>query len=442
MLDTSEATARHSGRRLIVLIALLGALLPRASVGQQPEVKIRPHLAAMLVQAEKFDAQSLHAMGLAGLSAVLDHLLPDTAEEETFEAPEDNVAELIEQLGDERFRARELASEALLDLGPGIRPALLAATRSSDAEVRWRAICILRRWSSRNTEDKSRYVPAFAIFLAGISDRERLDELTRRTGLAFDIGMPSGGRMAVLQQCIMSIARTGKDEYTDRLRPLLGHEDVSVGVFVTQTVGSGSGHNFFPSLLIEALESPHKEIVRQAIARSADCWDVKRKEEVKRRLIAIFEGDDEALKFEACYPLMHDHNYAAAVDYLLTQVQSKDQPRATKAIGWIGDSSNHGRPAFEKLLKTLDPLLKSTDQNRRRAAARALAMYAGEEVVQRLIPLLGDSNSAVATEITYRLAHQKDKKMLQRLLAAAAKNDPNEKVRKKAAELAEKLDGS
>lgn len=432
MLDTSK----------IVLIALVGVLLPRPSVGQQPEVKIRPLLAAMLVQAEKFDAQSLHAMGLAGLSAVLDHLLPDTAEEETFEAPQDAAAELIEQLGDERFRVRELASEALADLGPGIRPALLAAARSSDAEVRWRAICILRRWSSRNTEDKSRYVPAFAIFLAGISDRERLDELTRRTGLAFDVGMPSGGRMAVLQQCIMTIARTGKDEHIDRLRPLLAHEDVSVGVFVTQTVGSGSGHNFFPALLIEALESPHKEIVRQAIARSANCWDVKHKGEVKRRLIAIFEGDDEALKFEACYPLMHDHNHAAAVDYLLTQVQSKDQLRATRAIGWIGDSSNLGRPASEKLLKTLDPLLKSTDQNRRRAAARALAMYAGEEVVQRLIPLLGDTNSAVATETTYRLMHQKDKKMLQRLLAAAGKNDPNEKVRKKAAELAEKLGGS
>ena len=60
----------------------------------------------------------------------------------------------------------------------------------------------------------------------------------------------------------------------------------------------------------------------------------------------------------------------------------------------------------------------------REAAASALAMYSGEEVVQRLIPLLDDPKAMIAEEVSYRLTHQRDKVMLGRLLTAAARLNP------------------
>jgi len=426
---------------LIALLAAVVLFLPAAAEGQQPSAQMRSILASMLVRQHQFDPADLDAMGSAGMSALLDHLLPGTARQTPSEMPGHEVGRLIGRLGDARYRVREEASEALLDMGPAIRPAVLAAAASDDAEVSWRATCILRHWDSRKTEDKSRYAPALGVYLGRVKDDERLEELARRTLLALKDGMASGGKLAILQQCIMAVGRSGKDELTDRLAPLLDHEDVRVAVLVTQLVGAASGNEYFPALMLDALQSRRDEVVLQAISRAPNCWDSNRKPEVKRRLVAIFEGDNEPLKFQACFPLMHDYHYGPATDYLLEQVGGTDSSRSVRAMAWIGDACNHGRPAPKKLLKVFDPLLKSDDYSRRRAACRAVAIYSGEQVVRRLIPLLGDKKAAIATEVAYRLMHQTDKDMLRRLLAEAAKDDPNDTVRKKAAELAKKLGG-
>ena len=52
---------------------------------------------------------------------------------------------------------------------------------------------------------------------------------------------------------------------------------------------------------------------------------------------------------------------------------------------------------------------------------------------------MGDKNASLATEVRYRLTHQTDKAMLRRLLTAAAKDDSNETVRARAAEVLKKL---
>jgi HEAT repeat protein len=67
-------------------------------------------------------------------------------------------------------------------------------------------------------------------------------------------------------------------------------------------------------------------------------------------------------------------------------------------------------------------------------------MYAGEEVVRSLLPLLDDPNSQFAEQMAYRLDHQPDKQMLRRVLSAAAKDDANETVRQRAATVLENLD--
>ena len=121
------------------------------------------------------------------------------------------------------------------------------------------------------------------------------------------------------------------------------------------------------------------------------------------------------------------------------QVQGDDRARRARALSWLGDSSNHGRPAGKNLLGILGPLLKSEDYATRLAAARALAMYSGEEVVKSLLPLLDDPKADVSMAIGYRLLQQTDHEMLRRVLAAAAKDDPNENVRKKAAAVLHQL---
>jgi len=401
-------------------------------------------LADMAVQEHRFKPEKLHSLGVAGLSALLDELLPDTAGPKKLRLPAGAVEQLIERLGSNSSRVRETATAELLAVGPAAGPWVSAAARSADAEVRWRATHILRSWEARKWDDKSIYLPAFAMYASGIHDEPRLKELLRRTAMAFDAGLPDGGRGAILGVCIRAIVAAGDDRYTDLLQPLLKHGDVQVAVLVTASVGEATNSlpqgRYFPRLLLDALQSDREEVVSAAIGWAENCGDGSRKAEVERLLIAVFQGTNEQLKSQVCSPLMHRYHYAAARDYLLQRAQSTDLNQRYMALSWLCNSRQPGAAPDEKTLKTLGDLLESKDAHTRYMAVCALATYTGEEVVKRLIDMLADANQIIPNELSNRLRQQPDKAMLRRLLAHAAKNHAQEKVRQQAAALLRDLE--
>ncbi len=419
---------------IAVALGVFGPLPPAAADEHPSEARIDAIMAAMAAEAEQFDAAELHAMGLAGLSPVLDHLLPDTAWPEDSQLSDQAVAAIIRQLGDEKYRVRARASARLLELGPAVRGPLVAAVRGEDVEIAWRARRILQRWNDEKQEDKSPYVAGFAAYAGDVRDEPRIAELARRTKLALAGGVPGGGRYHILMRCIMVVARSDKDEHAALLRPLLKHQDLQVAVMVTEAAGAASQGRECSVLLLDALRQDRAEVVTEALRWSSGCADGPRTVELRRRLTAIFAGDDESLKFQVCYPLMRGFDDRAARHYLLAQIGEGQQYRA-RALAWIGDPSNLGRGADAALLGALRPMLNSSDHRERRKAIDTLAVYSGEEVVKTLIPCLADPNASIAERVKYRLQHQRDKQMLYRLLAAAADRDPNEKIRGRAAEM-------
>ena len=427
---------------LIGTIVLAGTLAAATSHAQTIDPEILSVLNDMVGQKHNFKTDKLHGMGFDGLAAVLDELLPDTADPERVDVPADVTAQLVEQLGSENFRVRETASGKLRDFGPGIRAALIEAAGNPDAEISWRASRILRAWDFTKTEDKSRYYPAFCAYASGIHDDQRLEELARRTVMAFQVGMPAGGRRNILRQCVTTIATSGKPVHTDRLGPLLEHSDVQVAVLVTQAVGMAVNRGSCPGVFLDALKAEREAVVIAAIPYTANCAEGPYKSDVKERLIDIFQNGSKTQKIRATYPLMYAFGYTRARSFLLEEVTNGDRGGKTLALSYLGNSSNQGTPADEKLLKALSPLLKpATDRYVRRAAARALGVYSGEEVVERLIPLLADEYSSIPRDVKRKLLKQPDKKMLRKQLAAAAEQHADKKVRQAAAELLKALDG-
>ena len=69
---------------MLLAAGLLAAALWQPAEGQQavgpePDGQITAILEDMVMQKQRFRPEGLHALGLEGLSAVLDELLPDTA---------------------------------------------------------------------------------------------------------------------------------------------------------------------------------------------------------------------------------------------------------------------------------------------------------------------------------------------------------------------------
>jgi len=409
-------------------------ILPAAAVGQSLDEKSIALLKGMAAAGPAYDASPLHGAGLVGVMDVLDRLLPGTAKSGGDSPVRREVARLIEQLGDDSFRVREAASAELLRLGSVIRPLLTGAAASDDAEVAWRVRRILRHWDETGHRGDRRLMEAFAVYLREVDDQECLDEISRRTAVALGrSGTATGPRWKMLGQCLTAIGRSGNDRIVNRLEPLLAHEDEAVAVRVVEMVAAGSGPSYYPELLLKALAGDRPKVITAAVEAAAFCSDPDRRDELRPLLLRVFEGDDEELRSLCALPLARDFDYAPADNYLLKQLTSKDLQRRDQTLRWIGDPGNLGRPASNKLIAAFEPLLHSEDNSLRRKACAALAIYGGENVVQTLIPLLGDPNASFANEVAYRLDHQRDKAMLRRLVTDAAANHEGERVRTKAA---------
>jgi tetratricopeptide (TPR) repeat protein len=235
---------------------------------------------------------------------------------------------------------------------------------------------------------------------------------------------------------LYALGKSGDDRYSEMLLPLLDHPEPRIATLVVKGLGGGREGGYVPPLLLKALESERPEVVQQAIGCSTSCWDKKRGPEVHRLLRTIFEGRNEALKFHACFPLMHDYRDKEAVSYLLTQTQSEDRKRARRAIGWIGDACNSSTPVYPELLEKLEPHLTSDDDKLRRAAVYALGTYQGEAVIRHLIAALADAQHAVAQGARGGLVHkQRDLDTVTRLVNEALEHETRDGVKQRLREI-------
>ncbi len=240
---------------------------------------------------------------------------------------------------------------------------------------------------------------------------------------------------------MMAIVQAGEDKYVDRFKALLNHGDVRVAVFVTTRVGVDRRNGYFPDLLVQALRSDRVEVVDEALSWTPNCSHTSRRSDVRQALLRIYSGDNERLKFHACFPLMHDFHEPCATDYLLDQVSSRNEERAREALCWIGDSCNYGRAPTQRQLDVLTPLLRSSDAGVRCSALGALGRYRGSVIIQKLIDSLADQDETIVHEATSKLVHDRyhDKQMAIELLDHASKDHVNPQVRQRCQAALEKL---
>jgi hypothetical protein len=251
--------------------------------------------------------------------------------------------------------------------------------------------------------------------------------------------MPEGDRLHLMRLCIAGVAHGRDDASCDLLRPLVRHSDVRIATLAAETVGAYKTETrFVPQMLVDALASDHKPVVEAALRFVIGGQDERRREPVRLALRRVFDGQDEPLKFQACLPLLRDFQDGEAWVYVLEQTQSEDGNRVHTALNWIGDTKNCGRPPDTQLMQRLEAMLAGGGQ--RRAAVQVLGAFAGEEVVRRLIALLGDGGLNVASQADASLLAQPDRELVKRLLNKTAASEPSGFANSRARALLAKID--
>src|SRR5687767_3610111 len=154
----------------LVCLALLGLGRPACAV--EP-IKIALLVDEMASKGSGLDGTELHSLGVEGLAAVFDHLLPDTAPPAKAlppGPPEEEIRKLIAQLDDDEFPVRKRATEELTAHGRPRRVLIEEAAASSQAEIALRAQRIIASWESRPQARLSAYLSGFWAYIEKIED--------------------------------------------------------------------------------------------------------------------------------------------------------------------------------------------------------------------------------------------------------------------------------
>jgi hypothetical protein len=402
---------------------------------------VADELTLMGVKGSAYDPQKMHALGADGLNVLLDRLFPETAPKPAEALPDEaEIRRLIKQLGSDDYAGRESATTRLIAIGRPRREMLLGAAESDDAEVRLRSRRILSAWEVRGPSLIEASLSGFWKYAEGLNDAREHELLARRAVAVLEHDFPEGPKLHLTRLVIAGVAKGGNESACEILRPLIASQDRRIAKFVTETVGSYKSNDaFYPSLLVDALGSSDEEVVQTAIRWSESCRSVERAEEVRLALVKIFQSGSPALKFQATYPLTREFDDAEAWSYLIAQCRSPDPLRSAAAQARLADAKHSPRRLPAEVLDKVSPHFESDQLVERWGATKIVAIHDGPEVVERLIPLLGDEANSVADEAERGLAKQSRRDETREALATAAKSHANPAVRLRAAKVLDKL---
>ncbi|HUU30840.1 MAG TPA: HEAT repeat domain-containing protein [Phycisphaerae bacterium] len=392
--------------------------------GQAAPVLTREQLMAELAKyqwtSEKGDRTDVLidrvlAQGPPGLEVLLDVFWPESSPASDRRA----VAALVRDLDSDDYATCRRAAQRLYDLGSGNHLRLQQAAQGAGPAVVMWLTYVRDAWRYSPMPEPESYQRHLSERMAGIEDPRLLNVLLGRAQAILKRAPLDGIQEHAAEALLVPLAKSGDDRFSAVLAPYLREPDARVAVLVTRAMASGRGNTYCPPLLLEALRSDRPEVVHEALRWTPNVWDDRRRGEVHRLLRRIFEGQDEPLKFEACFPLMHGYQDKDARAFLIRQTHSPNRERARTAIVWLGDAVNTGRRPEPELIEGLVPYLESEDAAFRREAADTLGTYAGEEIVRLLVPLLADKEQVIVDETSRHLLDQRDKAMLRRVLAEA-----------------------
>jgi HEAT repeat protein len=384
----------------------------RLSADGEPVRKVLERMRAQAGRLTPEARAELHKLGPEGLSAVLDELLPGTAEDAASVVTEAAATALIRQLGSVRYARREAATAKLIRWGrfprtqvPFLHERLEQATRGEDPEVAVRARSVLRAWGRREQDYVVRWADALAVYVRGLHDPDRLDLLARRAAVALRLGRPSGGRERLLEAMVARIAAAGKDRYCDLLRPTLAHSDRDLPLWLFERMRPHLPPGFVPRLFLDALVSHRRPLADDVLGRL------------------------EAPPIDRLAALLRTSSGQAAV-YVVRALGLSLDPRAlaplTAAlkhkeaeVRWIAALAlaRHSDPgAVEPLIAAL----RDSDAKVVAAAARTLGMYADWRAVLPLIAALGHSESRVRAAAADALGRTGDRRAIRPLRGVLA----------------------
>lgn len=227
---------------------------------------------------------------------------------------------------------------------------------------------------------------------------------------AYKRGMPDPTyTYAIIRQIIIQEVLNKEETYLNDCLKLIDEVTERDALILLEFVNFGKPNSYYPQLFLDLLDHENAAIVSHIIEVSSNCWDEYMCPKVKSKLLQIFHGNDDSLKFKAAFALMHDYEYPLAYEYLMHEVDLNRHDRRYTAISWLGDASNYGHPMSDTLNLVLRKYLYSSDKTIQRATLETYLTYNSPNVIVALIPFVDYELEFVSKNIVKKILTYEDR---------------------------------
>jgi len=398
---------------------------------------IQPVLKNMERDGETYDPVPFHAKGLPALSALLDHLMPESAGVGYRDpALERDVATLIVELTDPNYAVRENATRNLTRYGRPAREELTLAAKSPDPEVRLRARTILESFCKpvpdRHYQLSVRYAAAYRRVVTGLEDRTSLQLLARRITSALIAGHDLD---PFARPGATTLVDREDDEVVDLLIPLLESGDVGSSVGILNEVGAGRAKAYCPNFLIVALDHADPEIVHEAVTWVMPCPDQNKLAAIEALMRRRFRDPDPAIVLEIAGLRLRQSYDEAAVDILVGLAHASDRVNIATVLRRLAHPGACKPEQHQEILRRLAAKPIEHNEDGAHWLSYNIKKVQGEAALRLVLGCLGFGQENVLQSAVEHLENQNDRAMCRRVLAEIIRTHPKAETRAEAKEV-------
>ncbi|MBK9718030.1 MAG: hypothetical protein IPQ02_10420 [Saprospiraceae bacterium] len=239
-------------------------------------------------------------------------------------------------------------------------------------------------------------------------------------------GKPNMYFQNLLGRMVTATLKAKDDELIAPYGQFIDEQNMTLTKKMLYNIGAERDHKFYPDLLLEALKSSNKEIVKTALDWTPNIWDENKKESVHRAVTDLFNASDEELKFEASTVLWYDFEDQKAFDYILLQAKTGDLSRRISATYNIKNPNNWSNQITDDVYDVLNYNLKDSNKELKSAAIQALLKYKGDKVITAIIPFLTHYYQYVRNEVKKMLTSYENRALVIEQLKSQISNTEDE----------------
>lgn len=234
----------------------------------------------------------------------------------------------------------------------------------------------------------------------------------------------SNFKYSFIQSVLINEVKTKDEDLLNDYTKVIDIIDEQDAIFILEVIGSNR-FDFFPNILVDALNSKNENVIIHALSLGFGSWDEELPYSLRPKLSSLLKSSsNDTLKYAASISLYTNYQDSMALDYLLKEIEINRFNNRINTIRYLEDIPSKIK-MDEKIDIVLENYLTSEDERVFETTISTYLAYIGKNVIKSLIPFIDHEKENISNSIISNFTNCRDSKIVVEELVEFLKIHPN-----------------